>query len=246
MSDPAHAVFLSYASQDAEAAKRIAEALRGFGVEVWFDQSELRGGDAWDQKIRKQIKECALFVPIISANTQSRPEGYFRREWRMAIDRSHDMDDDMPFLLPVVVDDTPDAGARVPERFRERQWTRLSGGETTATFRDRVIKLLADGTVAGGDDPGLPANPLAKGKPASARPATFEPTLALPWLVPAIAGVAVIVALVIWQPWHQSAKSAVTASNAPATPSALGQPAASVSNPSNGLSEARQHGADCT
>jgi hypothetical protein len=110
MSDPAHAVFLSYASQDAEAAKRIAEALRGFGVEVWFDQSELRGGDAWDQKIRKQIKECALFVPIISANTQSRPEGYFRREWRMAIDRSHDMDDDMPFLLPVVVDDTPDAG----------------------------------------------------------------------------------------------------------------------------------------
>ena len=49
MPDRAHAVFLSYASQDAEAARRIAEALRAAGVEVWFDQAELRGGDAWDQ-----------------------------------------------------------------------------------------------------------------------------------------------------------------------------------------------------
>jgi hypothetical protein len=32
---------------------------------VWFDESELRGGDAWDAKIRRQINECALFMPII-------------------------------------------------------------------------------------------------------------------------------------------------------------------------------------
>jgi len=57
------AVFLSYASQDAEAAKRICEALMIAGIEVWFDQRELRGGDAWDAKIRRQVKECALFVP---------------------------------------------------------------------------------------------------------------------------------------------------------------------------------------
>ena len=55
MSDPGKAVFLSYASQDNEAVKRICETLREAGVEVWLDQSELRGGDAWDQKIRRQI-----------------------------------------------------------------------------------------------------------------------------------------------------------------------------------------------
>ena len=43
---------------------------------MWFDQSELRGGDAWDASIRKQIKECALFVPIVSSNTDARPEAY--------------------------------------------------------------------------------------------------------------------------------------------------------------------------
>ena len=64
------AVFLSYASQDAEAARRFAEALRSAGVEVWLDQSELRGGDVWDRQIRKHIHDCALFIPIISTTTQ--------------------------------------------------------------------------------------------------------------------------------------------------------------------------------
>ena len=53
MSDSANrAVFLSYASQDAEVAGRICAALTRAGVEVWFDQSKLRGGDTWDAKIK--------------------------------------------------------------------------------------------------------------------------------------------------------------------------------------------------
>jgi len=55
MSEPGKAVFLSYASQDAEAAKRIAETLRASGIEVWFDQSDLGGGDAWDRKFVRDI-----------------------------------------------------------------------------------------------------------------------------------------------------------------------------------------------
>ena len=52
--------------------RRICEALRAAGIEVWFDQSELRGGDAWDASIRKQIKTCALFLPVISQTTHER------------------------------------------------------------------------------------------------------------------------------------------------------------------------------
>jgi hypothetical protein len=80
-----NAVFLSYAAQDAAAAQRLCATLRAAGIEVWFDQSELSGGDAWDQKIRREIRDCALFIPIISANTQARLEGYFRREWKLAV-----------------------------------------------------------------------------------------------------------------------------------------------------------------
>ena len=134
MSDERKAVFLSYASQDAEAAGRICESLRQAGVEVWFDKNELVGGDAWDQKIRRQIKECALFVPVISANTNARAEGYFRLEWKLAVDRSHLMADDAPFLFPVVIDETSDAAARVPDKFRDVQWTRLSVKDTPETL----------------------------------------------------------------------------------------------------------------
>src|SRR6516225_2690936 len=140
---PTGAVFLSYASQDAEAAQKICDALRAAGIEAWFDQSELRGGEAWDRQIRKQIHDCALFVAVISAHSDARHEGYFRREWRLAVERSGDMAEDVAFVLPVVVDDTPDATARVPDRFREVQWSRLLDGETSPAFVARVQRLLS-------------------------------------------------------------------------------------------------------
>ena len=71
MVEDAKAIFLSYASQDAEIARHIADALRSTGLDVWFDQNELRGGDAWDVSIRKRIKDCMLFVPS-SRRTPSR------------------------------------------------------------------------------------------------------------------------------------------------------------------------------
>ncbi len=144
MSEPLpRAVFLSYAREDADAARCIAEALRGFGVEVWFDVNELRGGDAWDAKIRNQIRTCALFVPVISARTQARPEGYFRREWKLAVERTHDMADDRVFIVPVLIDDTAESSASVPEQFLKPQWTRLPGGEPSTQFVEQVKRLLS-------------------------------------------------------------------------------------------------------
>ncbi len=140
------AVFLSYASQDAEAARRICDSLRAADVEVWFDQSELRGGDAWDQKIRRQIRDCVLFLPVVSTATQARREGYFRLEWKLADDRTHLMAKGTPFIVPVCVDDTKDWDALVPDSFMNVQWTRLPGGETPSKFCERVVQLLAGGT----------------------------------------------------------------------------------------------------
>jgi TolB-like protein/Flp pilus assembly protein TadD len=159
---PTGAVFLSYASEDAEAAARICASLRAAGIEVWFDQSELRGGDAWDAAIREQIKGCALFIPVISRNAHARTEGYFRLEWKLAVDRSHLMAPDQAFLLPVVVDDTPQADKRIPDRFRELQWSRLPAGETTSAFIERVLRLLSpDGAHVETEARGAPGAPLA-------------------------------------------------------------------------------------
>jgi len=169
VSAPAKAVFLSYASQDAEVARRLCDTLRAVGVEVWFDENELRGGDAWDASIRRQIKECALFVPMISANTQSREEGYFRREWNLAVNRTLDMADDKAFLLPVVIDATLDGNTRVPEKFRDVQWTRLPAGEASAAFAEHVRRLLSGGAAPAAIAPrhGVSVTPSAATEPLS-------------------------------------------------------------------------------
>jgi TolB-like protein/Flp pilus assembly protein TadD len=177
VSVPPKAIFLSYASQDAEVARRLCDALRAVGLDVWFDQSALRGGDAWDASIRRQIKECALFVPVISANTQVREEGYFRLEWKLAVDRSHLMADDKAFLLPVVIDATIDANARVPEKFREVQWTHLPAGEASAAFAEWVQRLLSGGAASA--MPVAPSRVVPASAPAAAAPAHEAPSIAV-------------------------------------------------------------------
>jgi len=137
------AVFLSYAREDTAAAQRIADALRSQGVEVWYDQSELRGGDVWDQKIRRQIKECAIFMPIISERTQARGEGYFRLEWKLAVERTHLMAEGVPFLAPAVVDATPEGAAVVPAEFLRVQWIRLPSSLPTPQFVEQIRGMLA-------------------------------------------------------------------------------------------------------
>ncbi len=209
MTEPSKAVFLSYASQDAEAARRICEALRASGIEVWFDQSELRGGDVWDRTIRQQIHDCTLFIPVISAHTDERREGYFRLEWKLAVDRSDLMADDAAFLYPVVIDDTPDSTARVPDKFRALQWTRLPAGETPAAFSLRVRALLA-GTAK-------PARANARVATAAAGP---RRTVVLASAVAAAS--ALLVAAIAMLAWHMMARApGTTVKNVPAPASVI-------------------------
>jgi TolB-like protein len=191
VTEPSHAVFLSYASQDAEAAQRICEALRAAGIEVWLDQSELRGGDAWDQKIRREIHNCALFIPVISANTASRHEGYFRLEWDLADQRTHMMARNRAFIVPVCLDATPDAGADVPESFQRVQWTRLPRGDTPPGFVKRIQQLLW------GEASFSPTVPRGPALTPSGKPSRLKPA----WIALAVALTAVAAYLIVEKSW---------------------------------------------
>jgi len=137
-------VFLSYASEDREAARLLRDALSAGGLDVWYDESELGGGEAWDQKIRRQIRECDYFMPLVSAQTEARHEGYFRREWRLAVERTLDMADDHPFLLPIVIDDTDQAVARVPEKFLAVQWLKVPGGRPSRALESLCRRIAGN------------------------------------------------------------------------------------------------------
>ncbi|HEX7630626.1 MAG TPA: TIR domain-containing protein, partial [Lacunisphaera sp.] len=210
MSEPTKAVFLSYAREDAEVAQRIADALRAFGVEVWFDQNELRGGDTWDQKIRTQIKACALFMPIVSARTEERTEGYFRREWKFAVDRTHDMAGNRSFIVPVVTDDTKEGSANVPDEFMRYQWTRLPQGVPSPEFVAQVKRLL--------EAPKKSAGAAPKPSGATAPAAASAPRRAR-WTYGSAMAVVVAIATALYV-GRKPAAPAATAVNPPATSAA--------------------------
>jgi len=221
VSEPTPAVFLSYASQDAEAAQRICDALRAAGIEVWFDRNELGGGDAWDQKIRRQIRECTLFVPILSRTTQARREAYFRLEWKLADERTHLMAKGTPFLLPITIDETTERGALVPDSFVAVQWTKAPGGELPASFCQRVRRFMAEPEAS----PAAPAATSRSGEPAE--PARTGRTL----VIVGVLAVAALSAFGVWWARQQTARM----KRVPAT-----SPAASAPAPVAPQSEARK------
>jgi hypothetical protein len=138
---PKGAVLISYASQDRAAAERLRTGLEQV-TDVWLDRDDLAAGDDYDLKIRRSISKCSLFVPVLSRTAAGRMEGYFRGEWRQALSRKNQMADELPFIVPVIIDDLPMNSEGVPETFWAAHATPLPGGEATQEFLMQVARQL--------------------------------------------------------------------------------------------------------
>jgi hypothetical protein len=120
-----HSLFISYNHADQEPVLRLEDKLRQAGFNCWVDwrSEDLQAGEEYERKIERKIRKCTLFVPILSHGAEHRLEGYFRREWSLALRRLPDFTGaDRPFLFPVVVDDLQlDVCRNIPEEFKRVQ-----------------------------------------------------------------------------------------------------------------------------
>jgi TIR domain/SIR2-like domain len=140
---PRNAIFISYAREDLAAVQQLNAGLEAAGLPVWFDNERLGPGDNWSPQIEQYISRgCGCFVAVISKNTEKRQEGFFRREWKLAVDRDKGFHFGKKFIVPIVVDDTvmPDA---VPLRFSELNYTWLPGGKVTPPFVQELRKIVS-------------------------------------------------------------------------------------------------------
>ena len=135
---PDNAVFISYAREDLAAVQQIKAGLEAAGITTWFDMDRLEVGDDYDRKIQRNIARCSYFIPVVSSTTQRRLEGYFRREWSYAIDRTRNMADGALFILPVTIDATGAAEALVPDKFKALHFTQLPAGQVPPEFAQRL------------------------------------------------------------------------------------------------------------
>jgi len=139
-------IFISYSSDDVGAAKQLFEDLQSIGAGVaWFDKSALKPGDNWDQQLLSAVQRCSFFLPLLSANTERRTEGYFRLEWDEAAERSRRIQG-RKFILPIVID--PDfAGDMghyrlVPDAFKAFQYSAAPAGRMSDTLKAELTEQL--------------------------------------------------------------------------------------------------------
>jgi hypothetical protein len=139
---PRNAIFISYAREDLPAVQELKAGLEAAGLSVWFDNDRLKPGDSFNPQIEQYIsKGCACFVAVISKNTERRHEGYFRREWNLAVDRDRGIHFTRKFIVPVVVDDTAEPAA-VPPRFPQLNYTWLPGGKVNPGFVRQLREIV--------------------------------------------------------------------------------------------------------
>ena len=99
-------IFISYAHEDVEIAKKIFYRLNQAGYRVWFDYENMQGGNTFNQEISQAIGECKIFVPILSSQVQGdlidNKRRYYRDvEWTQAqICRNVDALQVVPIRLP--------------------------------------------------------------------------------------------------------------------------------------------------
>lgn len=181
-------IFISYAPEDLAAAQRVADALRESGIEARVEDT--KSGD-----LKKEIEESALFLALISQHAAAQPTGHFRNEWEIAANYMDTLPRGVPFLLPIIIDDTEEYGIPAPEAFGGVHWVKQPDGDASADLVEEVVRLL---TIPRGPvyfppiPPGLSRPPFSmkkKSKPVNKLP----PVKSRPkWLWPTVGGIAVL------------------------------------------------------
>ena len=99
-------IFISYASEDAQAARELYESLHRAGFEPWLDQEGLRGGDRWDAEIKNALDEVDYVVVVQSAALAAKSFSYVNKEISLALERQREARRGINFVLPVRIDDS--------------------------------------------------------------------------------------------------------------------------------------------
>lgn len=140
---PVGAIFMSYAREDEEAARRLKAGLERHGCLVWYDRERLKPGGNWHNNLEDEVKgRCSLFLSVISRTTEGAPAGYFHQERNWAAEWQAMFSEGEEFYVPVVIDDSSLVTKREPRSFRNVQCTHLPGGEVTAEFGKQMRQLM--------------------------------------------------------------------------------------------------------
>jgi hypothetical protein len=122
-------IFLSYASEDRERARLVAQLLEGQSLTVWWDR-KIPAGVAYDEVIEREIG-AAKYVVVLWSIRSIKSE-WVKNEAASAVEQEK--------LIPVQIDDI-----KLPLEFRRRQTLNLSGwsGDASDTRLESLFEALS-------------------------------------------------------------------------------------------------------
>jgi hypothetical protein len=113
-------VFISYAREDCEIAKRLYNDLKKAGVTPWMDKYKLLTGQNWKVHITKAVRESKFFIALLSTLSLSK-RGFVQKELKLALNILDEFPNEDIFIIPVRTDDCEPAD----EKLKNLHWADL-------------------------------------------------------------------------------------------------------------------------
>jgi cellulose biosynthesis protein BcsQ len=136
--------YISFHGADREAAVRLVSNLRADGIDVWLDTSEFKPGDDIERDIISAIKECPVFIPLISTNSKrlfryGKPMFHFREwEWLNVFNKMER--NKSKTIIPIIIDDTD----WMYDKFRNFYSLKIPYGKKESEDYEKLKKKLLE------------------------------------------------------------------------------------------------------
>ena len=134
-------VFIVYAREDLDTARKLAVDLKEHGFNPWLDVDEITPGQVWQKAVLRSLEESAAALVLVSEHLNKK--GFVQEELKVALDTLQERQKDLSPVVPVRLDDSP-----VPERLSHVQWVNLfdkNGLERLFIGLNKIVKSTQQG-----------------------------------------------------------------------------------------------------
>lgn len=109
-------VFLLYASEDIDFARKLASDLKERGFNPWLDVEQITPGQIWQKSVMRALEESTVAIVLVSEHLSSK-KGFVQKELKVALETLQEQKQDMSPVIPVRIDES-----KVPEIFSHIHW----------------------------------------------------------------------------------------------------------------------------
>jgi hypothetical protein len=92
-------VFVSYARENIEEARKVVAALRRVGHETWWDQDSMSAGSRWRLETKTAIERSRFFVALMSSASEQK-RGFVQKELTYALEVLEEYPDGRIYFIP--------------------------------------------------------------------------------------------------------------------------------------------------